>query len=105
MALENGLARDYVIRRVNKESFCRITPRTAEQTFAVHALPNPDVKPVTISGTAGAGKTLLALAAALDSRSKYRQILLTRPLGRPPGWIGVLGKICKTSVRKPKKCW
>ncbi len=80
VALENGAPGDFVIRRVNKESVYGITPRNAEQTFAVHALLNPDVKLVTISGKAGTGKTLLALAAALECRSKYRQILLTRPL-------------------------
>ena len=35
---------------------------------------------MTISGKAGTGKTLLALAAALETRSQYRQILLTRPI-------------------------
>ncbi|KGO34119.1 MAG: PhoH family protein [Desulfoprunum sp.] len=70
----------YVIRRVTKESVYGITPRNVEQTFAIHALLNPEVKLVTISGKAGTGKTLLALAAALESRSAYHQILLTRPL-------------------------
>ena len=51
-----------------------------EQTFAVHALLNPEVKLVTISGKAGTGKTLLALAAALECRAQFRQILLTRPI-------------------------
>jgi PhoH-like ATPase len=70
----------YVIRRVNKESVYGINPRNVEQTFAIHALLNPEVKLVTLSGKAGTGKTLLALAAALESRSEYRQILLTRPI-------------------------
>lgn len=71
---------DFVIRRVNKETVYGITPRNAEQSFAVHALLNSSVKLVTISGKAGTGKTLLALAAALETRSHYRQILLTRPI-------------------------
>ncbi|MBE0583695.1 MAG: PhoH family protein, partial [Desulfofustis sp.] len=71
---------EFVIRRVNKESVYGIIPRNAEQSFAVHALLNPRIKLVTISGKAGTGKTLLALAAALETRSKYRQILLTRPV-------------------------
>lgn len=71
---------EFFIRRVNKDSVYGITPRNAEQSFAVHALLNPDIKLVTISGKAGTGKTLLALAAALETRSKYRQILLTRPV-------------------------
>jgi PhoH-like ATPase len=71
---------DFVIRRVTKETVYGITPRNAEQSFAVHALLNPTVKLVTISGKAGTGKTLLALAAALQTRAQYRQILLTRPV-------------------------
>jgi len=71
---------EFFIRRVNKDSVYGITPRNAEQSFAVHALLNPEIKLVTISGKAGTGKTLLALAAALETRSNYRQILLTRPV-------------------------
>jgi PhoH-like ATPase len=70
----------FVFRRVQKESVYGITPRNAEQSFAVHALLNPRIKLVTISGKAGTGKTLLALAAALETRSLFRQILLTRPV-------------------------
>jgi PhoH-like ATPase len=57
-----------------------ITPRNAEQSFAIHALCNPQVPLVTISGKAGTGKTLLALAAALEQRAQYRQIMLARPI-------------------------
>jgi len=70
----------FVFKRVAKESVYGITPRNAEQSFAVHALLNPQIKLVTISGKAGTGKTLIALAAALETRSQYRQILLTRPV-------------------------
>jgi PhoH-like ATPase len=75
-----GADNDFIIRRVTKETVYGITPRNAEQSFAVHALLNPNVKLVTISGKAGTGKTLLALAAALETRAQYRQILLTRPV-------------------------
>ena len=77
---EGDIDGDFVIRRVTKETVYGITPRNAEQSFAVHALLNPTVKLVTISGKAGTGKTLLALAAALQTRAQYRQILLTRPV-------------------------
>ncbi len=70
----------FIIKRINKESVYGITPRNAEQTFAVNALLDTRVKLVTLSGKAGTGKTLLALAAALETRSKYRQILLARPI-------------------------
>jgi PhoH-like ATPase len=39
-----------------------------------------EISLVTLSGTAGSGKTLLALAAALETRSRYRQILMARPI-------------------------
>ena len=65
--------------RVNKISAYGIKPRNAEQAFALTALTNDDVKLVTLQGKAGSGKTLLALAAALECRSTYRQILLARP--------------------------
>ncbi|NBW95236.1 MAG: PhoH family protein [Planctomycetia bacterium] len=82
--------------RVEKLSCYGITPRNAEQSFALRALMDDDIKLVTIAGTAGTGKTLLALAAALECRQKYRQILLARPvvplsnrdLGFLPGDVG-----------------
>ena len=68
------------LHKVEKKSVYGITPRNAEQTFAVHALCNPECPLVTLSGKAGTGKTLLALAAALEQRSQYRQIMLARPV-------------------------
>jgi PhoH-like ATPase len=57
-----------------------IKPRNAEQTFALHAMLNPDIPLVTVSGKAGTGKTLLALAAALEKKQYYRQIFVARPV-------------------------
>jgi PhoH-like ATPase len=68
------------IRRIDKASAYGITPRNAEQIFALNALLNPDIRLVTISGKAGTGKTLLALAAALEKRKYYRQIYVARPI-------------------------
>ncbi|MDR0363545.1 MAG: PhoH family protein [Bacteroidales bacterium] len=68
------------IERVDKVSTSRIMPRNAEQTFALHALLNPDIKLISISGIAGTGKTLLALAAAWAQRKHYKQIFLARPI-------------------------
>ena len=73
-------AKERVIRKIDRRSVYGITPRNAEQSFAVHALCNPQVPLVSISGKAGTGKTLLALAAALEQRSLYRQIMLARPI-------------------------
>lgn len=77
-----------VLARFDKHDFCRVEkravsgvrPRNAEQSFAIDALMNPDVALVTLAGRAGTGKTLLALAAALEQRRSYRQILLARPV-------------------------
>ncbi|WP_145292756.1 PhoH family protein [Crateriforma conspicua] len=66
--------------RVDKTRCYGITPRNAEQSFALHALVNTEIRLVTLAGKAGTGKTLLALAAALHRRSEYRQILLARPV-------------------------
>ncbi|GAB4367910.1 MAG: PhoH family protein [Calditrichia bacterium] len=69
-----------IIQRVEKRGAYGITPRNAEQTFALHALMNPNVLLVTLAGKAGTGKTLLALAAALENRKYYQQIYLARPI-------------------------
>jgi PhoH-like ATPase len=68
------------IRRVEKTCAYGITPKNAEQTFAMDALLNTDIHLVSISGKAGTGKTLLALAAALERRRHYRQIFIARPV-------------------------
>jgi len=68
------------IERVHKPLAYGISPRNAEQTFALHAVLNPDVPLVTLSGAAGTGKTLLALAGALEQRRHFRQIYLARPI-------------------------
>lgn len=68
------------IQKVDKRPVSGIKPRNAEQTFAIHAIMNPDVKLVTIQGVAGTGKTLLTLAGALEQRREYKQIYLARPI-------------------------
>ncbi len=68
------------LQRVEKRSAYNISPRNAEQTFALHALMNPDVLLVSLSGKAGTGKTLVALAAALEVRKSFQQIYLARPI-------------------------
>ena len=68
------------IRKVSNQPVFNIFPRNAEQSFAIDALLNPDIKLVTIQGNAGTGKTLLALACALEQRKDFRQIYITRPI-------------------------
>jgi len=69
-----------MIRHVDKVPAYGIVPRNAEQCFALDALSNPAIQLVTLSGKAGTGKTLLALAAALEVRKFYRQVYLARPV-------------------------
>ncbi|MDO5674612.1 MAG: PhoH family protein [bacterium] len=69
-----------LLEKVERSTVYGISSRNAEQSFAVHALLNQDAPLVSLSGKAGTGKTLLALAAALEQRSQYRQIMLARPI-------------------------
>ncbi len=68
------------LERVEKEESYGIMPRNTEQAFAMNALMNPEVNLVTVTGKAGTGKTLLALAAALAQADKYEFIYLARPI-------------------------
>ncbi|HEX2921347.1 MAG TPA: PhoH family protein [Bacteroidales bacterium] len=69
-----------ILSRVIKQTTYGIDPRNAEQTFAIEALCNPDIQLVSLTGKAGTGKTLLALAAALQQHKRYKQIFLARPI-------------------------
>jgi len=58
-----------------------IAARNREQNFALNVLMDPDVDFITLLGTAGTGKTLLALAAGLAQvmdQQRYREIIMTR---------------------------
>lgn len=66
--------------RVRKTKNYGIEPRNAEQSFAFEVLNDPDIKLVALTGKAGTGKTLLALASALGQILTYKQILLARPV-------------------------
>jgi PhoH-like ATPase len=68
------------VRRIEKERCFGIEPRNAEQAFAMNVLLDDDVKLVALTGKSGTGKTLLALAAALQKHDAYKQILLARPI-------------------------
>jgi PhoH-like ATPase len=67
--------------RTQQHSVWGITARNREQNFALNALMNPEIDFVTLLGTAGTGKTLLALAAGLTQtmdQQIYREIIMTR---------------------------
>ncbi|MEM7162559.1 MAG: PhoH family protein [Bacteroidota bacterium] len=68
------------IELVEKMKAYGIKPKNAEQTFALDALLNPEIRLVALQGVAGTGKTLLALAAALEQKNRYDQIILSRPI-------------------------
>jgi PhoH-like ATPase len=69
-----------LIERIEKEFVYGIKPKNAEQAFALNALLNDNIKLVALQGVAGTGKTLLALAAALEQHKKFHQIILARPI-------------------------
>ena len=69
-----------ILSRVEKPNSYGIFPRNAEQTFSMHALLDPKISLVSLTGRAGTGKTLLALATALQQIDMYDQIFLARPI-------------------------
>ena len=69
-----------MIERVDKKFVYGIKAKNAEQAFATHALLNQQIKLVALQGVAGTGKTLLALASALEQHAQYQQIILARPI-------------------------
>ena len=84
---------------VQVESVGGLRPRNKEQNFSFDLLLNPDIKLVTLVGPSGTGKTLLAIAAALeqhktlgtrDERRLYERLIITRPVqpvGRDIGFL------------------
>ncbi len=70
---------DRMFNRIDRVSAAGIQPRNAEQSFALRTLLDDQLKLVTLTGKAGSGKTLLALAAAIECRARYNQTLLARP--------------------------
>ncbi|MEP3477922.1 MAG: PhoH family protein [Fuerstiella sp.] len=73
-------AKSNTIHRIDIDECFGIRPRNAEQSFALNALMDPDIRLITLAGKAGSGKTLMSLAAALQCQADYRQVLLARPI-------------------------
>lgn len=69
-----------LLHRIEKTTAYGIRPLNAEQVFALHAILDPRIKLVTLQGVAGTGKTLLALAGAMQQKKDFRQIYLARPI-------------------------
>ena len=70
--------RDRIVLVRTKEAY-GIRPLNDEQRFALDACLNPDIPLVSLTGGAGTGKTLIALAAALEQEKDFDQIILSRP--------------------------
>ena len=68
------------VTQINNLNAYGITPRNAEQSFALNMLLDDRIHLITLSGKAGTGKTLLALACALEKRKRFRKIFLARPI-------------------------
>jgi len=79
--------------RVGREGVWRVRPRNLEQYFALDMLLSPEIHLVTLVGKAGTGKTLLAIAAGLQSvvqDAAYTRMLVSRPIfpmGRDVGYL------------------
>ena len=56
-----------------------IKAKNPEQEFALDALLSPEISLVALTGKAGTGKTLLALAAALEQKKDFDEIIVARP--------------------------
>ncbi len=79
--------------RGSKHTVWGINARNREQNFALNLLMDPEVDFVSLVGTAGTGKTLLALAAGLTQtleENRYKEIIMTRvtvPVGEDIGFL------------------
>ena len=78
--LARHVAQSNIIRRVKKTRCFGIKKRKTEQTSAMDLLTDKHIQLIAITGKAGTGKTLLALAAALSQNEDYEQIMLARPI-------------------------
>ena len=70
-----------------------LRPRDVYQSLALYALLDPDIHLVNLSGAAGSGKTILALAAAIEQTmvsKRYRRIIATRSVQGLDQEIGFL---------------
>lgn len=73
-------AEEKSFQKISKHAAFGIKPKNADQSFALNAILNPEIKLVALQGVSGSGKTLLALAGALEQRRNYKQIFLARPI-------------------------
>lgn len=91
---ENGCVIEVIKNYMSEHnSVWGIHARNREQSFALNLLMDPEIDFVSLSGTAGTGKTLLTLAAALSQtmdEKRYSEIIMTRvtvPVGEDIGFL------------------
>ncbi len=84
---------DEPLARLSKLNAFNLKARNAEQDMALQLLLDPTVSLVTLTGNAGSGKTLLAVAAAFEqviNNSVYDRIIISRsaqPMGKDIGFL------------------
>jgi PhoH-like ATPase len=81
-----------ILEEHSKSQFTEVMPRNKEQRFALHALREPEIALVSLTGLAGSGKTFLSLMSAIEALNsgKYARIVVTRsiqPVGRDLGYL------------------
>lgn len=82
-----------IIERKNQNVVFGLSQKNKEQGFALDLLLDPNVSLVTLAGTAGTGKTLIAIAAGLQQvleSNIYTKMIITRPIepvGRDVGFL------------------
>jgi PhoH-like ATPase len=83
----------YLLKQYKGQEVYGITARNFEQELAFDLLLDDDIKLVTLSGKAGTGKTLLAIAAGLQKvveETKYSRLVISRPIfpmGKDLGYL------------------
>lgn len=95
MSNKSALARfsNGMLKSISTYSPCKIEGRNKEQKIALDLLLNPEIPLVTIVGSAGTGKTLLAIASGLHQvidTKRYKSLIVCRPiqpLGKDIGFL------------------
>ncbi len=89
-----GISKGEHVKPLNNEikGIVQVTPKGKEQEFALHALLDPDIPLITLTGLAGSGKTFLALMAGLNSlyEKNHSRLIITRtiqPVGKDLGYL------------------
>jgi PhoH-like ATPase len=92
-ALTKYCSKSHSLRKITDYSPCKIEGRNKEQKFALDLLLDPNIPLVTVVGSAGTGKTLIAIASGLHQvidTKRYKSLIVCRPiqpLGKDIGFL------------------